>query len=254
MRKSADIFARLLERFKLRESVTDDVQRMILSRRRDALAMTLRAVNDYSVWYGMVLRAYFGARRAGFRVSVGASKTIVVLVAAVLLASLAVTLIHSVHIPDRSGRLSGISKDVHDYNSGVKGGDNNDSQKDLTKKHDDRNLNDNKNLSVKACKLGIAAFTGEENAGEITRVIADALIRLKGPDRVIRLTARGGKAAPRILMGSVGKIGATYIITSRIVDVEKGTVLYSTSESVNSSDETARAGEAIAERIAARIQ
>jgi hypothetical protein len=171
-----------------------------------------------------------------------------------LMTALVAFLFYAVHTPIGTGWSSGVleksGSDVIEQDKII----NSNNKNELHKKYDEKNCNDNKKSPSPACRIGVAAFTGGGDAGGVTRVIADTLVRLKGPSKVIRLDRRGGKTAPMILMGSVETLGGTCIITSRIVDVEKGTVVFSTSESVNTQDKIKRAAETIAERIAARIE
>lgn len=59
--------------------------------------------------------------------------------------------------------------------------------------------------------------------------------------------------AKKILIGTVGKLGETFIITIRMVDVEKGEVEYSDKERSSTIEETEIAVEKLAQKLARRL-
>jgi hypothetical protein len=257
MRNPVETFERLLDRFRFRDPVADSVQRLILARKRDALVLTLKAVDDYSAVYGLVLRVYLGSRRAGLRLSMRASRVVLAVFIFITLLFSA-TLAYSIYaIIGNEIRQSGITESIRGHDTVVPGVRDTE-KKDLNKQPDEKNMNDAKVHPAGACQLGVSTFSGEagsdDDSRRVTNMIADRLIGIKGPDKVIRLDNRKGRVAPRILMGSVDRLGNSVIISSRIVDAEKGTIVFSTSENVNSPDEIARACATIAERVASHIR
>jgi len=232
MNGSIRSFERILERFRFREPVPQSVQEHVLISKRKALIGVLKTVNDYSLVYGAVLVVYFASRRIGLRLSVAQSKlaiaaAVIVVTAAVLLAS---WLFATRSLPrDTSGvdRPSASAVGI-----AIVG-------EERKKVLSDEKIIDEKTAPIVKYRVGVETFTSEivdrAKRDRIADSITNSLARLAGAEKVVRLGRAGRKNVNRVLLGSVEKLGDTYIITARIVDVEKSRVLFSASENVDSS-------------------
>jgi TolB-like protein len=78
-------------------------------------------------------------------------------------------------------------------------------------------------------------------------------VQLKGPDKIIALTANRNRTANFILFSSIEKIENSYILTAKIVDVEKGNVVFATSENAETANSITTACERLADRVSLQV-
>ncbi|HPB83805.1 MAG TPA: hypothetical protein PK200_17325 [Spirochaetota bacterium] len=232
-------FHALLERYRFREPVPDNVQDYILRYKRQAAVNTLKHFADYGIVYGLVMRVFFGVRRAGIRLSIVQSKMAVFLAAMIvlfiigLIAVLYLKPAIDIAPPKKAVVVPETLPDnaVHptDFRNNV-----------IEEK--DKTLPDKKNEVIKPgvrFGLGVETFTSEaldrSEAGRISSLITGEIVRLKGKGAAVRLGAKyQRKNAKMVMLGGVEKLGDTYIITAKIVDVERGSVIASFDDSADS--------------------
>ncbi len=257
MRDSVEIFEKLLERFRFREPVPADVREIIASQKSKALILTLIAVGDYSVLYGLVIKAYYLVRRFGLRLSVFQSKILLVRAVAFSLSSSAgaVYVIQAklravdrsipVDLPSRQPPVSGkavVNEKTDAFQKGI-------SRTGEPAKGDPG--------IVVSYRLGIADLKSETvsgvESGRIKKSLLERLVQLKGPDKIIALTANRNRTANFILFSSIEKIENSYILTAKIVDVEKGNVVFATSENAETANSITTACERLADRVSLQV-
>ena len=104
MSEQINIFQRVLERYKFQEPMSADMQKYMLTSKRDMLLQTLKSVGEYGFFYGLVLRVFFGAKRIGISLSVVQSAIVTGIISMIIILSIAagVTLL----IADRFDRSS----------------------------------------------------------------------------------------------------------------------------------------------------
>ena len=262
MKDSTATIESILERFRFREPVPSETRKLAISNRSRALVLALIAVGEYGFFYGMAVKVFFMSRRVGVRLSIVQSK--VLLAGAIALTVFSSTAgayfaysIMSIRngatslirpqpdapcvltIPDIFPAFSDSAQsDVHTSPS---------SKSPVSAPPEAINY-----------RLGIADFTSDTVEASLIRRIADCLhgsmVRLKGEERIIKPNCARGKVANHVLLGSVEHLGETYILSCRIVSVEKGIVVYATSEEANGIAGITNSCDALAERLAAKVR
>jgi hypothetical protein len=233
-------FHSLLERYRFREPVPGNLQKYILRNKRDAAVRTLRHFSDYSFVYGLVLRMFFGVRKIGIRLSIVQSKIAVFLVAVFIVFLIgigAVLYYDTADVIAPPGKNNIIPRTLPDNSVHPPAFPDR-----AIKKKENNSVPEDTGMVVEPSvkfRLGVDTFTSSSldsgETGRIGNLITQELVRLKGKGSVMRLGVKyRRKNANMILLGGVEKLGDTYIITAKIVDVERGTVLASFNDSAGS--------------------
>jgi len=253
-------FHALLERYRFREPVPENVQDYILRYKREAAVNTLKHFGDYGIVYGLVMRVFFGVRRVGIRLSIVQSKIAVFLIAVFILFLLG--LVAVLYLDSAVDIVPHQKTDVVPESLPDNAVLPPDFRNNVIRKKEDGNVPENKNM-IKGpevrFRLGVETFTSEaldrNETGRISNVITNELVRLKGKGSAVRL---GGKYhrrnANRVLLGGVEKLGDTYVITAKIVDVERGSVIASFDDSADSYEGINAACARIAGKAAGAIK
>ncbi|HNT13100.1 MAG TPA: hypothetical protein PKG59_19615 [Spirochaetota bacterium] len=248
MNGSIRSFERILERFRFREPVPDSVQAHILTTKRRSLIGILKSVDDYSITYGLVLAVYFTTRRMRIRPTVAQSK--IILAALALTVLLVITFTIWLVTPQPASRPDTLPQAAVSVTATATA--------TIQQVQADEKMLDEKTAPSVRYRLGVETFTsdfvGVNERKRIADAITNELLRLAGPDRVVRIGVVGRKNVNRVLLGAVERLGDTYIITAKIVDVEKSRVLFSTSESAGTEQEIDTACERIARKAAGHVE
>ncbi|HNR90249.1 MAG TPA: hypothetical protein PKM65_18070 [Spirochaetota bacterium] len=248
MNGSIRSFERILERFRFREPVPDSVQAHILTTKRRSLIGILKSVDDYSITYGLVLAVYFTTRRMRIRPTVAQSK--IILAALALTVLLVITFTIWLVTPQPAPRPDTLPQAAVSVTATATA--------TIQQVQADEKMLDEKTAPSVRYRLGVETFTsdfvGVNERKRIADAITNELLRLAGPDRVVRIGVVGRKNVNRVLLGAVERLGDTYIITAKIVDVEKSRVLFSTSESAGTEQEIDTACERIARKAAGHVE
>ncbi len=243
MNDRLNIFEGLLNKFAFRESVPVEARRFALNYKRKALEITLKHFGELNLFYGYVLRVFFSVRKAGFNISVLQSKILLSFI--ILIASGAVYASVIYYTDSDNGTVTNergeqerktILKEIKDKPDAIK-----------------KEANIKEPVAIKY-RFGVQQFTGDvidvSVLNRVTDSIADKLIKREGRDSIVNLK-RIGKYHNynRLLTGSVERLGMTYIITAKIIDVESSKVLYVTTEEAASIEGIEEACSLIIERI-----
>lgn len=248
MNSSIRSFERILERFRFREPVPDSVQAYILSTKRRAAIEVLKEVENYSFAYGMALLVYYSSRRMGIRPTIVQSK--IIAAALMLIALFSIAFVAWLFVPETAPERGAPPRSRITSTATATAS----SPKVQT---DEKRLDEKTAPSVRY-RLGVETFTSDVVTSSERKRIADKitneLVRLAGPDRVVRIGVVGRKNVNRVLLGAIEQLGDTYIITAKIVDVERSRVLFSTSESAGTEQEIDTACERIARKAAGHVE
>ncbi len=235
MKDQATVFQRVMEKYRFQEPVPLNIQGDSFLNRRKLLIKILKASGKYSVVYGLSLRLYFGFRRFGLKISAGNCLAVTYALSAIIVSALAAGIIYT-SLPDASTDQKRNDTIPVERNENII--------------PENRKAPDGNVKPFTPAVLSISEFTAEnvdpETAAKVTDTVADELRSVLGRDAV----SSGGKLKTgRIVMGSVGKIGSLYLLTARLVDVESGKIIFTTSERVSGSAGIPYASRKVAEQI-----
>lgn len=262
MKDSTATIESILERFRFREPVPSETRKLAISNRSRALVLALIAVGEYGFFYSMAVKVFFMSRRIGVRLSIAQSKIL-------LAGALALTVFSSTagayfaysmmstrngaavlirFQPDAPCVLT-IPNIFSAFSSSAQSGVHTSPSSKSPELAPPEAIN---------YRLGIADFTSDTVEASVIRRIADclhrSLVRQKGEERIIKLNCARGKVANHVLLGSVEHLGETYILSCRIVSVEKGIVVYATSEEANGIAGIEDACDALVDRLALKVR
>jgi hypothetical protein len=241
------LFRQLMVKFKFEFPIPEDIQKFILSNKHSLAVKVLKSVDNYGLFYGLVLRIYFGAKKMGLSLSVAQSIFMLWVISASITSLLAAGM-YFAYYDDENIRSINPSNNMP-LNS-IEKTDDSGAEKQFKKR--------NTPQAGSAVRIGIQLFSAEntdnKTAESITDSIASTLVGLKGKDIIFNLRKGRTASINKIITGSVGKLGDTYIITAKMIDIEKSKVIYVTSENVNSSEKFNEACKKIGTRISDNIQ
>ncbi len=252
MNERAKILETVLDRFSYRGPLSPDVQKYMLSCKQQAAAATLQHFGDYNFFYGLSMKVFFRTRRLGFRLSVRQCRAVLAIAASILAAIIAAGIISAwgsrAEYPVTVNRPAAVEVGPEKEKVTIK----TEMKKTRTKKAKAESA------ARVRYRLGIetlasSAVSGDE-AEYITGLITDELVRLKGSSKVQRIEKKGRKNANMILLGGIEKLGEKYIITAKIIDAEKGSVMVTFYEKAGSRNEVPAACVKIAGSAAERIE
>jgi hypothetical protein len=241
-----DIFRRLIDKYRFTEPIAPEVQSHVTRSRARALMSSLKAVKHYSFVYGFVMTVYFEARKMGLKPSIFACRIISLIMAITVAAMLA----GAVYLAASSATNAELKPALPDTVPSKTG------STDLR----DNTRPDDGPPKIFAAKyrLGVQPFTAANvdsaKANDITRKIFNELINLKGSKKVIKIGTAKSKNVNRMLMGSVGKMGKRYVISAKVIDVEKTNVLFGASENATTDDDIDRACGNIAQKVSEWVE
>lgn len=251
-----NIFQKLLERFRFGDPISEADQQYMLKNKFSAFRSVLKKVGQYSLVYGATLRIYFSAQRAGVKLTLAQSKLVLALLVILLSGGLAIAGIilpkytdSTIIIPDKTcqkeyGAIPQKDKKNKKPEKSTKKAKNKDRQKETT-------VDDSPNY-----RFGVESFTGRVEKSTIhtaTNGIYHHLRRLKGKRKVIIQKGKR-KNINRLIIGNINKFGNSYIITTRVIDIQTSKVLYAVSDEAETEGEINKACARIANKIARKIE
>lgn len=265
MNGQINVFEKVLQKLALRTPLDDKIKAIALSYKRKALVITLKNFGDYTFTYGIILRFYFAAKRMGYSLSVIQCKIILAAASAVISFAVASAVYFSLK-PLHKGagtEISFLNKDkiITQDTIPQKPKDEIKSDSNYYKTRTSVAGSETSNLTAISVKtrIGIETFSGTVPDGkllnDITNKIAAHLIELKGKKKIIRISDKRKKINVNFLLtGSVEKLGNTYIINSKLINIENSEVIFITSEEVKEIDKTDQTCSNIAEKTASYLK
>lgn len=246
MNDNLNIFERILQRFSFREPVPGEARGFALYYKRKALELTFKHFGEYNVFYGMAMRAYFAAKRAGINLTISQVKIILLLGSFFAGAALAGA-IYFYNYTGTAAETDG-GRDVATIIP------------QTFPVADPQKIIKPETLSEKLrYRIAVEQFSGEAIdriiLNKITDKVADRLSVTAGKQSVINLRkGRREKNYNRLLSGSVERLGNTYMITARIIDIESSKVLFVTTEETDDAAEIDTVCEIISRKVQANLR
>ena len=120
-------------------------------------------------------------------------------------------------------------------------------------------INKLKKEIISRYRIGIEQFGNEnieiEKSRKITGRISTRLAETLGRGNVIGITSgKRDKNINLLLTGSVGRLGDMIMISTKIIDIEKGKVIFATSENIKSENEINNSCDRISRNITEKIK
>ena len=251
MNDNINIFERALYRFAFKEPLPEHIQQAIQSYKKESLVQTLKELGEYNIAYGLILKIYYLTKRLGISISVAQSKMIFGIIS--FLIGIVLTIVLSIAIKN-IGITENTVIDNTKKNEFMK--EESKTYKQIINKKSQIDKKKNKNTKF---RIGIEEFTGDLIDKSILKKITDNLaykfIQIKGKNRIIDLRSNRGQSHINLLLrGSIEKLGETYIITAKIIDIESSRILFITTEEAESIDSIKDACSMIAERAAESLK
>lgn len=250
MNNKSNKFERILQKFALRQPMPVKIQNYILDYKRTALMETLKEFGEYNIIYGYVLRLYYLSQRLGIGLSVAKAKVALALLSLIVVVILTTGILLYAYFPNNNIEPLTPGKKIKNVYT-----DKIETQKPVIIKHIKKKIKKN-DLSF---RLGIKTFNGkvvDKNVlNNITVKIAGELIKARGSDRIVELSkVRKRRNVNLLLTGSVEKLGSTYIVSAKVIDVERSGVVFVTDEIVDNIDMIDNACSKIAERVDGKLK
>jgi hypothetical protein len=250
-----DLFRKLVEKYKFTDYIPVEVQKFVVSSKKNVLVSSLKSVGEMNLIYRFVISVYYNARLLGFKPSIVISK-VIALAAALIISSLLITSIVFAVNKSASQLLfnnsftsnSIIGNNIPDNLKSDK------NDKEKKGKRDNINHKSAKSEIIVRTRLGIdniiPSGVDENNALKITKILFENLQSIKGKDRVIYSSRnRDKKNINRHLLGRMSKVGKTYVMAISVVDTQSGNVLYNKTTTYNDPENANRIIKEIAKEI-----
>jgi hypothetical protein len=232
---------RLLEKYKFANSLPVEIQRFAAESRVRILKSSLKAVGDYSVFYGLVIKIYFRARKYGFRPSLALSKAMIIFASALLTVAAAAGAVYISGILSVQHPATDAQTQQHQVIDET-------AEKKIAIQEIDKPRPD----SIIRYKYGITDFTAKNADEDVARkaadIVAGEFIKINGAKNAIKIGIKNARAE-YIVSGSIGKIGNRFIVSIKIVDSKMRVVSGSTGRA-DSAEEALEVCRGIAGKMA----
>ncbi len=259
MNNRIQVFTDLVNKYKLVWEVPEEIRKTILKSRKSSLVKTLKITGEYGYVFNIIISLNLFARNIGLRLSLLSTKIILaVIVFSAASASGAVLYIFSKDTTTKEDKKQAIRESIP-LNKGRKKKElsgnnkpektnkidlfNNRSSSNYNAYKDEKKINgesenkipENTDLNIEKKNSGIKYRVGIENfsgnnkkyTGIVKNKILDELTRLKGNEMITDYTARNSKKNINIILtGNVLKMKDRYMITVKLIDVEKSKIIY----------------------------
>jgi hypothetical protein len=235
-----DLFRKLVEKYKFTDYIPVEVQKFVVSSKKNVLISSLKSVGGMNIFYRFVISVYYNTRLFGFKPSIVLSKFIALGVVILISGLLITSIVFAVNKSASQFLLRDSSSTNSFTGYNIPGKLKSDKTDKERKTKYDNNINSktaNSDTIVKT-RLGIdniiPSGVDETNALEITKILFEKLHDLKGKNRVIYFSKnRNEKNINRHLLGRLSKVGKTYVMAISIVDTQSGNVLYNNTSTYN---------------------
>ncbi len=242
-----DQFNRVMEKYRLVEPLTADVQRHLRKSKRRQFNRTLKRTSGYSALFLFISNVFFTLKKYGIAITIVKSAILIGIVALLTAGVVSTALYFLVlqNVPDPE-----VVSKARDRVTGNAG-------QDSTADNEEDSLAEP--AVVIEDRLGVQPFTGVNLPVTRTTGVSDrmaqSLAALRGGSRVINLRfGRGGKKSGLMLLGSVEPADGSYSITARVVSVKDSRILFYDSETAASEQDLDSACDRLAKRIFSAIK
>lgn len=267
MNNIIEIFRNILKKYKFELPISIDIQKYMIREKRSIIVDVLKAAKNFSFFYGATLRIFFFAKHLGKSLTLTQSAVILIVFFSIGLATASAGgyLVVNAIIKEKKDAESIVYKEPVSNNINIikeKDTGSTDQMKikeKIAKIETKDNLIADKKRKKQVSeqimyRMGISEFSAEnvkeKQAQEITDKIYNELISIIGKRSILKIKGGRSKNINMMITGSIGKLGRNYMITAKVIDVEKGKSLLIISEDTESEDELNPACERIAKKMA----
>jgi len=244
MSANLNVFDHILTRYKFRQPVPQPVQDYMLASRDQVLRDTLKKLNQYSLFYGIVLWVYFLLKKGGIGLGIMYCKIIAATGVIIAGASLSLGMY-------AAARHYVIPRILHEKSAPA--------ELTLPGSLPVPIVSDSseKPLPAAGYALGVGRFSSSSVDRDTLSMAEDIIIgelsRLQGAAVADIRVDRGGKSLSRILSGSVENLGSQTIITVKVINVGDSKIIFVADEAFESSTDLGKACRSLAAKIARKI-
>ncbi|MBN2159687.1 MAG: hypothetical protein JW807_09845 [Spirochaetes bacterium] len=232
------LFGEVMLKYRLSEPASVEVKTHIRREKRRQFKKTLKRAGAYSIIFALISDLFFTLKKAGLPVTIVKSAVILVIVAALMTASV----VSGVYL--LMTRPYGATETRRDGTAAV----------DNTVAPVSEEYEVREPPKVIEDRIGVSPFTAVNISGSRANVVSDriaeSLADLRGRDRVLNLRhGRGGKKSGMMLFGAVENVEGVFTITARVVSVKDSRILFYDTEIAGSEADIGPAADRIAKRI-----
>jgi hypothetical protein len=226
------VFQNVLGKYHFQRPSSIEAKRYMRSDKREILASVLKKQGVYSAILGLILIVYLKAKKIGISLSIVQSAIVLGVICAGSIIIVTSVTVYSIY--KFSGTAS-IDKDLSrtqkvSEKSGIE-------TRRFGTRHEYKVPPGNSEF-----RINIESLSNENIDAAVAKDVTNRFVGLfrkkYGNDSVVFQGGDNNKRnAGIIFLGSFGKIGTKYIISTRLVNLESGKILYSSSEMMNSLNE-----------------
>lgn len=217
---------KILERFKFKQPVPQEIQGQILSFKRKTTVNVLKHFGKYNIYYGYVLRFYFFTKRIGINLTARQAEILFSFINAALAVAGIITAAGLIFFNNETF----VFKENFSEN------------KITIERPSDLPKETTAKKAVLMNRLGITQILSDVESEEFALILTDKLFTrlkdIKNQDMVIyRKTDSMGRSINRLLTGRLNKVGSTYLLSISITNAETGKILFDKNYSFKETDE-----------------
>jgi hypothetical protein len=248
----------ILERFKFREPLPLEVKENISKYEYKSVIRTLKAVKEYNIFYGSIIRIFYLSYKMKLRISITQCKIIFGIISAISALFLSAGIIFCADLIKNSKYNV---PEIIQLNRNISAGLKNtsiDAEKVIQNNEIENVIKANPPEVKSVSRIGISAFLSknvdEKLSAGITDSLKEKLSDAIGSGKIIDLREKRKELHyNKILTGSVSRLGSKYIITVKVMNIEDSRIIFGSNNMVNSESELNDRCVEIAEKIIKEI-
>jgi len=238
--KPVTLLQKILNRYRLNHPVSESGRQRMFSARQKTLAMIMKNKGKYGLFFAVVLKIFYLARRFGIPLSV--AKSAMVATTALLVTTGAIT----------TGTYYTVKYIQHELKTDVL------EEPSAFMPADDKAPPSGNALPVHVqYDIAIGKFQSSGSGSNLADALEDdlrtRLSRMRGKGKVIMLSKLppGAKKPPRyLLLGSIIPMGEHVRVSARLVEISTSKIVVYVSQTIDGKENIQEAGKAIATRVA----
>ncbi len=238
--KPGTLLQKILNRYRLNHPVSESGKQRMFSARQKTLAMIMKNKGKYGLFFALVLKIFYLARRFGIPLSV--AKSAMVATTALLVTTGAIT----------TGTYYTVKYIQHELKTNVL-----EEIPAFTPADSEEPSIKNTPPAPVRYDIAIGKFQSSGSGSKLASALEDdlrtRLSRMRGKEKVIMLSKLppGAKKLPRyILLGSIIPMGEHVRVSARLVEISTSKIVVYVSQTIDGKENIQEAGKAIAGRVA----
>lgn len=231
--KPGMLLQKILNRYRLNHPVSESGRQRMFSARQRTLVMIMKNKGKYGIFFALVLKIFYLARRFGTPLSV--AKSAVVATTALLVTTGAIT----------TGTYYTVKYIQHELKTNV------------LKESPAFIPSENTSPAPPQYDIAIGKFQSPGSGGKLAAALEDdlrtRLSKMRGKEKVIMLSKLppDAKKPPRyLLLGSIIPMGEHVRVSARLVEISTSKIVVYVSHTIDGKENIQEAGKAIAGRVA----